>query len=57
MVQSPDSSSVSLEVWLNRYDGAAATWERQQQNIALPPGSGQILLADFDADGDLGFRV
>lgn len=51
MVRLPGSSSLSVEIWLSRFDGSAGKWKRHSQDVALPEGSGQFVLADFDADG------
>ncbi|OEH76933.1 T-cell immunomodulatory [Cyclospora cayetanensis] len=56
-VQLPGSSSLHIEIWLSRFDGTNAKWKRHTEDIALPPGAGQFVLADFDADGTLDVLV
>ncbi|KAL8273428.1 hypothetical protein Esti_002673 [Eimeria stiedai] len=57
MVRLPSSSSISVEIWLSRFDGKAAKWKRHSESLALPQGSGQFVLADFDANGTIDLLV
>ncbi|KAL8446401.1 hypothetical protein Emed_004855 [Eimeria media] len=57
MVRLPGSSSISVEIWLSRFDGKKAKWKRHVESLALPQGAGQFVLADFDANGTIDLLV